>query len=107
MLTSLKKQILQKSSYKYLSNNSNQILDNYNNINKFKNVKKFVFKKFCIKIDFKFRDNLIYYFDENNICLRLCISRSTKKIFKTIYNDNYYFNYYCCFARIYEIFFIS
>jgi len=65
-----------------------------------------MFKKFCINIDFKLRDNLIYYFDENNI-LRLCIFRSTKKkIFKTIYNNNYHYKYYRCLVRIIEVLFI-
>jgi len=96
----LKKQISQKQiSSKQIFDNNTQVLNNYNNIDKFKNAKQFVLKKFRIKIDFELRDNLVYYFDKNNIRLQLYIFRSIKKnIFKTIYNNNYYFNYYCCFT---------
>lgn len=63
-------------------------------------------KKFCTSIDFELRDDLIYYFDEDNI-LRLCISKSIEKeIFKTIHNDNYHFEYYRCLVRIIETLFI-
>jgi hypothetical protein len=63
-------------------------------------------KKFCININFKLRDDLIYYFDEDNI-LRLCIFRLVEKNpFKTIHNNNYHSRYYRCLARIIETLFI-
>jgi len=104
MLTDLEKRISQKQAFsKQVSYDSNQILDNHNNIDK-----KSVLKKFRIEIDFEFRNNLIYYSDKDNIRLRLYISRSTEKdIFKTIYDDNYYSDYHRCFARICETLFIS
>ncbi len=99
MLTSLKQQILQKQNY--------QILDNYNNIDRSRNAKKFVSKKFCINIDFKLCENLIYYFDKDNI-LQLYIFKLIKeKIFKTIYNNNYYFDYYCYLAQINNLFILK
>ncbi len=102
MLTSLKKRIYQKQTFsKSISNNSNQIFDNY--INK----EKFVLKKFLIEIDFELCDDLIYYFEKEN-CLRLCISRTIeKKVFKAIYNNNYYFGYYCCYTKINKTLFVS
>ncbi len=104
MLTSLKKRIFQKisqkASQKQLSDNSNQILNNLNNR------EKFVSKKFLTEIDFELRDNLIYYSEKENR-LRLCISRTIeKKIFKTVYDDNYYFGYYRCVNRINKMLFI-
>jgi len=104
MLASLEK----RTPSKQIPNDNNQVRNNYDNIDESKNVKKFVSKKFCIEINFELRDDLIYYFDEDNTRLRLCISRSTKKnIFKTIHNNNYHFNYHRYFARICETLFIS
>lgn len=82
--------------------NNNQVLDDLDNIDE-----KFVLKKFRIDINFEFRKELIYYFDEDNI-LRLCISWSTKKkIFKTIHDDNHHSRYHRCLARIIETLYIS
>ena len=101
MLTDLKKRISREQiSFEQISDNDNQILDKADN-------KKFVSKKFRTEIDFKLRDDLVYYFDKES-CLRLYISRSVEEdIFKTIYNNNYYSGYYCCLIRINKTLFIS
>ena len=102
MLASLKKRIHQKQiSSKSISNNSNQVLDNH------VNREKFVLKKFLIEIGFELRDDLVYYFEKKNR-LRLCISRTIEeKVFRAVYNDNYHFDYYRCYARINETLFVS
>lgn len=105
MLTNLRKRTFLKQN--------NQGFDNCNSINNFSINKsrndndEVVLKKFCINIEFELCDDLMYYLDKNNNSLRLCILKSIKKkIFKTIHDNNYYFDYYCCFIQINKTLFI-
>lgn len=60
-----------------------------------------ILKKYCINIDFEFRNNLIYYTSFNiDKHTRLCILIIQKKtIFQTIH-DKYYIDVHRCFYKI-------